>query len=182
MLASVALFGARSSAEPAALAANPLWDMPLAQLPVTQERPIFLRSRRRPSPPPAFVAPVAFQQPSKPPEPEHPAVSLVGTVVGTDVLMGIFLDKATNKIVRLRLGEEHQGWVLRQIRAREVTLAKDVEEILALDPPPGAAPVVHGPLMPPAIPNSIGTVPVVNTADYVDEQPLPKRGPQRQRN
>jgi hypothetical protein len=107
---------------------------------------------------------------------------LIGTVIGTDVQIGIFLEKATNKVVRLRLGEEHQGWVLRLIKAREVTLVKDVEEILALDPPQGGAPAVRGPAMPAPVPNSIGTVPVINTADYVDEQPLPKKGTQRQRN
>ena len=38
------------------LSANPLWAMPLAQFPVTRERPIFSPSRRPPSP---AVAPVA---------------------------------------------------------------------------------------------------------------------------
>ncbi len=109
-------------------------------------------------------------------------MSLLGTVVGTDVQMGIFLEKATNKVVRLRLGEDHQGWVLRTIKAREVTMVKDAEEILTLDPPPGSAAAVRSVTMPPPVPNSIGTVPVVNTADYVDEQPLPKRGAQRQQN
>jgi hypothetical protein len=80
---------------------------------------------------PIYVAPVAFRQPAKSPEPKHPAVSLLGTVIGTDVQIGVFLEKATNKVVRLRLGEEHQGWVQRLIKAREVTL-KDVEETLAL--------------------------------------------------
>jgi hypothetical protein len=181
-LAGVALLGAPSNAETPASAANPLWDQPLARFSETRERPIFLPSRR-PPPAPTYVAPVAFRQPAKPPEPEHPAVSLIGTVVGTDVQIGIFLEKATNKVVRLRLGEEHQGWVLRLIKAREVTLVKDVEETLLLDPTPGGALAVRGPAVPPpVVPNSIGTVPVVNTADYVDEQPLPRRGAQRQRN
>ncbi|MGA8897960.1 MAG: hypothetical protein WB528_00425 [Bradyrhizobium sp.] len=106
---------------------------------------------------------------------------MIGTVIGTNVQIGIFLEKGTNKVVRLRLGEEHQGWVLRLVKAREVTLVKDIEQTLALDPS-GEAPAVRGPSMPPVVPNSIGTIPVVNTADYVDEQPLPKRGTQRQRN
>jgi len=53
---------------------------------------------------------------------------------------------------------------------------------LLLDPPPGGAPAVRVAAVSPPVPNSFGTVPVVNTADYVDEQPLPKRGAQRQRN
>lgn len=181
LLAGVALLGARSNAESPASAGNPLWELPLERLSVTHERPIFLPSRRPPLPPPTYVAPVAIRQPAKPTEPERPAVSLIGTVIGTNVQIGIFLEKATNKVVRLRLGEEHQGWALRLVKAREVTLVKGIEQTLALDPP-GEAPAVRGPSMPPLVPNSIGTIPVVNTADYVDEQPLPRRGAQQQRN
>ena len=108
-------------------------------------------------------------------------MSLIGTVIGTDVQIGVFLEKATQNVVRLRLGEEHQGWVLRLVKARDVTLVKDVEQTLVLEPPPGEAPAVRGPTVPPLVPNSIGTIPIVNTADYVDEQPLPARGAQRQR-
>jgi hypothetical protein len=173
--------GARSDAEPPALAGNPLWQLPLERLSVTRERPIFLPSRRPPRPRPAYVAPVAFRLPAKPPEPERPAVSLIGTVIGTDVQIGLFFEKATNKVVRLRLGEEHQGWVLRLIKAREVTMVKDVEQTLVFDPTPGKALAVRGTTVPPPVPNSVGTVPIVNTAEYVDEQPLPARAAQRQR-
>src|ERR1700680_1138247 len=169
--------GARSNAEPLAPAGNPLWALPLEQLSITRERPIFSPSRRPPPPPPTYVAPVAVRQRAKPPEPERPAVSLIGTVIGTDVQIGVFLEKATQNVVRLRLGEEHQGWVLRLVKAREVTLVKDVEQTLVL----GEAPAVRGPTVPPLVPNSIGTIPIVNTADYVDEQPLPARGAQRER-
>jgi hypothetical protein len=172
--------GARSNAEPPAPAGNPLWALPLKQLSITRERPIFSPSRRPPPPLPTYVAPVAVRQPAKPPEPGRPAVSLIGTVIGTDVQIGVFLEKATQNVVRLRLGEEHQGWVLRLVKAREVTLVKDVEQTLMLEPPPGEAPAVRGPTVPPLVPNSIGTIPIVNTADYIDEQPLP-RGAQRQR-
>jgi general secretion pathway protein N len=182
LLACVVLLGARSHAEPPALAANPLWELPLKRFSVTRERPIFLPSRRPPPPALTYVAPVAVRQPAKPVEPEHPAISLIGTVVGTDAEIGIFLEKTTNKVVRLRLGEEHRGWVLRLVKAREVTLVKDVEQTLMLDASLGGAPAVRSMTTPPPVPNSIGTVPVVNTADYVDEQPLPKRGAARQRN
>jgi general secretion pathway protein N len=121
---------------------------------------------------------MAVRQSAKPPEPERLSVSLIGTVIGTDVQIGIFLEKATSKIVRLRLGEEHKGWVLRLVKAREATLVKDVEETLLLDPPPGEAPAVRVAAVSPPVPNSFGSIPIVNTADYVDEQPLP-RGAQR---
>ena len=110
------------------------------QLSITRERPIFSPSRRPPPSPPGYVAPVAVRQPAKPPEPERPAVSLIGTVVGTDVQIGVFLEKATQNVVRQRLGEEHQGWVLRLVKVREVTLVKDVEQTLVLEPQPGEAP------------------------------------------
>ena len=173
--------GARSNAEPPAPAGNPLWALPLEQLSITRERPIFSPSRRPPPPPPTYVAPVPVRQPAKPPEQERPAVSLIGTVIGPDVQIGVFLERATQNVVRLRLGEEHQGWVLRLVKAREVTLVKDVAQTLVLDPLPGDAPAVRGPTVPPLVPNSIGTTPIVNTADYVDEQPLPARGAKRQR-
>lgn len=171
---------ARSTADPAAPAGNPLWKLPLERLSITRERPIFSASRRPPRPPPNNVVPVAVPQPAKPAEPESPAVSLIGTVVGTDAQIGIFLEKATHNVVRLRLGEDHRGWVLRLVKAREVTLVKGVEQTLLLGPSSGEAPSVSSPAMLPLVPNSIGTVPTVNTADYVDEQPLP-RGAQRQR-
>jgi hypothetical protein len=170
--------GARSNAEPPAPAGNPLWALPLERFSITRERPIFSPSRRPPSSPPTNVAPVAVRPPAKPPEPELPAVSLIGTVIGTDVQIGIFLEKATQNVIRLRLGEEHQGWVLRLVKAGEVTLVKGVAQTLVLGPPGAAA--LRGPTVTPVVPNSIGTTPVVNTADYVDEQPLPARGAQQQ--
>lgn len=172
--------GARSNAEPSAPVGNPLWELPVKRLLVTRERPIFLPSRRPPTPP-AYVARVTVRPQAKPPEPEAPSVSLIGTIIGTDVQIGIFLDKATHNVVRLRLGEEHQGWVLRLIKAREVTLVKGVAQTLMLGPSSGGAPAASGPIAPALVPNSIGTIPVVNTAEYVDEQPLPARGAQRQR-
>jgi hypothetical protein len=66
---------------------NPLWSLPLSSLSVTRERPIFSPSRR-PPPPPAVAAPYVppvsqSQPPSKPPEPDHPPLTLVGTLAET---------------------------------------------------------------------------------------------------
>jgi general secretion pathway protein N len=176
----VALVGAPSNAQHRELPGNPLWELPLERFSMTRERPVFLPSRRQPDPP-TFVAPVTVRRAAKPPEPERPAVSLIGTVVGADVQIGIFQERATHNVVRLRPGEEHQGWLLRLLKAREATLAKDVEETLVLDPTPGDAATARATAVSVAVvPNSIGTIPVVNTAEYVDEQPIP-RGAQRQR-
>jgi general secretion pathway protein N len=123
-----------------ASAGNPLWVLPLKQLSSTRDRPVFSPSRR-PPPMPTLVAPVAVRQPVKPAEPEKPAVSLLGTIIGIDDRIGVFLETGTQNIVRLRVGDDHQGWVLRLIKAREVTLVKDHEQVAVLDlPPPGEAP------------------------------------------
>ena len=122
---------------------------------------------------PTYVAPVAVRPPAKPPELEHPAVSLVGTVIGTDAHIGVFLETATKNVVRLRVGEDHQGWVLRLITAGEVTLVKDSGQAVVLNlPPPGEASD--------GLPRvATGTIPIVSNENYVDEQPQPGRARQR---
>jgi hypothetical protein len=158
-----------------------LWALPLEQLWTTRERPIFSPSRRPPPRPLTFVATARVRQPVKAPEPERPAVSLIGTVISTQVRIGVFLETATQNVFRLRLGEDHHGWALRLVKPREVTLVKDIEQTLMLEPPPGEASPLRGPIVAPPVPNSIGTIPVLNTANYADEQPLPARGAGGQR-
>jgi len=114
---------------------NPLWALPLEQLSATLKRPIFSASRRPPSPPPTVVVPVEVRQPVKPPEPERPA-ALVGTVIGNgDDRLGVFVDTSTQDIVRLRIGEDYHGWVVRSINSREATLMKDGNQAVVLELP-----------------------------------------------
>jgi general secretion pathway protein N len=119
-----------------ALSANPLWAIPLAQLPITRDRPIFSPSRR---PPPPAVAPAAAPKvatPVKPREPERPQLSLIGTVASDDEAFGIFLDLSTKAALRLKVGEDYQGWKLRSVQGREATLEKDQRVVpLALSQP-----------------------------------------------
>jgi hypothetical protein len=122
-----------------ALSANPLWAIPLTQLSTTRERPIFSPSRR---PPPAAVA--AESAIVKAPavrkrEPEVPQLALVGTIASDKEGFGIFLDQSTKGALRLKLGEDYQGWKLRAIRGREVTMEKDQRAAVLTLPPPGAA-------------------------------------------
>jgi hypothetical protein len=131
------------SAAPAserALSANPLWAVPLSQLPGTRERPIFSSSRR---PVPAAVAaqPVVAKVAPAPKknEPERPPLSLVGTIAGGDEGFGIFLDLPTKAAVRLKLGDDYQGWKLRLIQGREVTMEKDQLAAVLSMPKPGTA-------------------------------------------
>jgi hypothetical protein len=129
-------------AEPAV--ANPLWGLPLARLSTTRERPIFSASRRPPAPAPTYVAPVAASQPAKPPEPELPAMALVGTIIGTDgYRMAIFRDTSDaskQDALRLRTGESYHGWEVRLISAREASLVKNGEQAVLELPAPGASP------------------------------------------
>jgi hypothetical protein len=119
---------------PAPHSGNPLWAVPLSSLTLTRERPIFSASRR-PPPSPVAAAPVMQTRPPPPPpprEPERPRLSLVGTVGGEQGI-AVFVDQATQAVVRLRPGEGHDGWVLRTVGGREVTLQNDRDTaVLAL--------------------------------------------------
>jgi hypothetical protein len=123
---------------------NPLWAIPLDTLTATRGRPIFSPSRR--PPPPAIVAAPYVPPPlaSTPVEPDRPQLMLVGTVTGDTEAFGIFLDQTANKIVRLKLGDLHGGWILRQVRGREVMLQRKDEIIFLALPPPGTKPAVSG--------------------------------------
>jgi general secretion pathway protein N len=122
---------------------NPLWSIPIDTLTATRGRPIFSPSRR--PPPPAIVAaPYVPPPPASPVEPDRPQLMLVGTVTGEQEAFGIFLDQTANKIVRLKLGDLHGGWTLRQVRGREVMLQKNDEIIFLALPPPGTKPAVAG--------------------------------------
>ena len=137
---------------------NPLWAIPLSSLTATRERPLFLPSRRAPAA--AVAGPVAIA-PSLPPppppaEPDRPALTLIGVITGESEGFAVFLDHASNNVVRLKTGQDHSGWVLRAVKGREATLHKNGKsEILAL-PVPGAGGLVGGepnsgppPVMPP---------------------------------
>ncbi|MGJ4939440.1 hypothetical protein ACQR1W_02625 [Bradyrhizobium sp. HKCCYLS1011] len=133
-----------------AVSANPLWAIPLATLSNTRERPIFSASRRPPPPPEAPVAVVrAPPPPPKPPRVERPQLSLVGTIIGADQSFGIFVDQSTRTALRLRVGEEFQGWRLRSVQGREVALERDQQTVVISLPEPGvegAATSVAGPV------------------------------------
>jgi hypothetical protein len=161
---------------------NPLWTLPLTQLSMTRDRPIFSPSRHPPPPPPPpYVAPVAVRKPVKPAEPERPAVQLLGTIIGSgaDDRIGVFLEAGTNNIVRMRAGEDHRGWVLRLIKTREVTLVKDGEQAVVLElpapgdaPPPGLSGMMPGAMLGTAA--GLGPMPAV-------QPPQPSQGKPRRR-
>jgi general secretion pathway protein N len=119
------------------LSANPLWAIPLTKLSGTRDRPIFSPSRR-PPPPPVVAAEPA---PAPPPLPrkkelEPPPLSLVGTIASDEESFGIFLDPSTKQALRLKLGEDYQGWKLRAVQGREVTMEKDRQSAVLTLPTP----------------------------------------------
>jgi hypothetical protein len=141
---------------------NPLWGMPLRQFTAAVERPLFAPTRRPPPPPAAAANRVAPPPPPRP-EPEKPALSLVGTVaVGSSGGIGLFIDQGAKSLVRLKMGEVHQGWTLRAVQRREVVLEKAREKVVLTLPPPDtkagppgvAAPLVAAqpPASPPPVP------------------------------
>lgn len=133
-------------------AGNPLWALPLKQLSVTRERPVFSPSRRPPPPAtPTYVAPVAVRTPPKPVEPERPSITLLGTILGSTESIGVFFNPTTRDIVRLRVGEDHEGWALRSVKTREATLVKDRERVVLELPPPGESAMSMGDFTPPDV-------------------------------
>jgi general secretion pathway protein N len=138
---------------------NPLWSVPFSVLTATQERPIFSASRRPPQR--AVIAPdqVSAPVPAKVAAPERPPLALIGAVVGESDAIAVFLDRTNQKIVRLRQGESHAGWLLSSIQRREVTLKKaDQTEVIVLQRQDGPAGVAATPGVPGlTVPASVGS-------------------------
>jgi hypothetical protein len=118
---------------------NPLWAIPLKDLNDTRERPIFTPSRRPPPPPVVekpYVPPPPPRVETKPP-PEPLMLSLLGTIAGDSAGVALFMEKASQEVVRLRTGESHQGWVLRSVHGREAMLEKGGRKETVTLPNPG---------------------------------------------
>jgi general secretion pathway protein N len=153
------------------VAANPLWAIPLSALAATRTRPLFTPSRRPPAPIVASV-PVAAPPPPPPPPapPQHPNMTLVGTVAGENEGVAVFIDTTTRDTVRLRTGEGHSGWVLQSVERSAATLQKGQQtETLALPratvvatPAPVVSPLPPPP--PPPPPQSSARTPAPQNA------------------
>ncbi len=107
---------------------NPLWAIPIESLRATRERPLFSASRRPPPAPVAAVQAIEAPPPAPPAEPEKPQITLVGVVHGAAVDLGVFTD-STGKLLRLRIGQEDNGWIVRSIGLRETILEKDDQKV-----------------------------------------------------
>jgi hypothetical protein len=104
-------------------AENPLSAVSLESLSNTRDRPLFSASRR-PSRLPAIAPnPPSTTLPARR-ELDRPRAVLVGTVVGPARDVAVLLEEKTQAVIRLRPGQEHDGWTVRWIGRREVTLEK----------------------------------------------------------
>jgi hypothetical protein len=151
------------------LSPNPLWAMPLKQFSATRERPIFLPSRRPPAPAVTVAEAPRVIVPPKPKEPEKPELSLVGTIAGDDAKFAIFVDQSTKNVIRLKLGEEFQGWKLQSVQGRETSFERNqMTAVLTLpQPSPAAQPAI-------AIRNEF--MPVAPETRLAPENPRRRRG------
>jgi hypothetical protein len=149
------------------LSDNPLWAIPLSRLTNTRERPLFSPTRRPPAPVPvAMPAPVKAGPPPKPPEPEKPQLSLLGTIIGSEKI-GLFMDAASKSVVRLKAGDNHNGWTLRAVERRQVELARGLDHAVLDIPSPDmkgsgpAGPMLAGPPPMPAAPPAMPAAPTL---------------------
>lgn len=100
---------------------NPLWAIPMKALTATQDRPLFSPTRRPPAPPVT-----ALPAPPQPPiERERPPLVLIGTVVGENEAIAVFLDQSTHRTVSLLSGQGQHGWLLGKVHERDVVLWKN---------------------------------------------------------
>jgi general secretion pathway protein N len=106
-------------------AGNPLWGIPLRSLQEARERPLFSPSRRPPlpakttAPPPQAAKAVAVRQP------DEPELNLLGVIIGSSEGYAVFLNNATHAVIRLKTGEDEDGWILRSVAEREAVLEKN---------------------------------------------------------
>jgi hypothetical protein len=150
--------GSVTGATSMALAGNPLRAIALGELSETQARPLFSPSRRPPAPP--VLAAVAASSvklgPSAKSGPDHPLLTLLGTIVGDSVEIGVFTDEVSHDVLRLKAGEGHDGWTLSAISGRAAIFQKQGYPAATLVlPAPGAdanAPSVANTFAPPVIP------------------------------
>jgi general secretion pathway protein N len=123
-----------------ARAGNPLWQVPLASLKITQERPIFSVSRR--PAPLAVVAPTVKPSlpllPAQPPEPDQPPLSLIGIIHREDAGIAIFQSGNSADITRLKIGESYAGWSLTALKPREAIFDNGARHATLGFPLPGA--------------------------------------------
>ena len=125
-------------------AENPFFSFTLESLEATRSAPLFTPSRTAPAveaPPEAEPTP-AEPEPAPEPVATPPQLQLIGVVVAGDEEVAILSDQASGEVLRLRPGEEHQGWTLKILDGQSVEFIQGEErQKLTMftdfpDPPP----------------------------------------------
>jgi len=92
---------------------------------------------------------------ARPGEPDHPELTLVGTVVSAHEGIAIFVDQASKTVIRLRTGQDYDGWTLRAIHERDTVFENTQHEaILALPARSTTGPAANGGASPARAPPS----------------------------
>lgn len=114
---SGASFACAADAVGEAVVGNPVERQPIGQLSATVERPLFSPTRRPPAKPVAVV-----NRPEPPPTPAPPpSVVLLGIVrEGGDGRAAI--RQSGDKVVRVRMGDDVEGWKVERIEPRRLVL------------------------------------------------------------
>jgi type II secretory pathway component PulC len=124
---------------------NPLAVHTLDRLSVTRERPVFSPSRRPPPPPPQPIV----QLPSPPPPPAPPSLTLFGIVLEAGEARAVVRIAPRGEIVRVRIGEEINGWKVTQIERRQLVLSLEGRSVtFTLFGGQGPKPPIGGPASP----------------------------------
>jgi general secretion pathway protein N len=119
---------------------NPLWSVPLRALSATRDRPLFSISRRPPVVPVPVVAPPPEKEAVASPPPERPLLMLVGTIVGPKATLAMLQSPNTDTVLRLRVGQENDGWQVRGISLRSIIVEKGARSVELGLPKPNGAP------------------------------------------
>jgi len=127
----------------------------MRKLSATRERPLFTPSRRPPTPviAAAPAPPAASPPPGKPPEPERPPLILVGTIIGDNERIAIFVNQLSNETKRVREGEQESGWVVRSVELRTAVLERNHRSVTLDLPsearrgPPAQMPILRRPIV-----------------------------------
>ncbi len=120
---------------------NPLWAIPMASLSATRERPIFSPSRR--PPPVRPLASQAQQLSAQSNQPDHPSLILLGTVSAGSSSIAVFENEGSKDVIRLRTGESHSGWILKDVKPREATFLRGSTTAVLDIPSPPASQTPH---------------------------------------
>jgi hypothetical protein len=114
-------------ADPGPSLGNPLWAIALTDLPETRARPLFSPSRLPPTAPvlAALTSAPAIPAPRPKAGPDHPLLTLVGTIVSRSVEIGLFVDETSHDVIRLKAGETRDGWTLSSVVGRSAFFQKD---------------------------------------------------------